>query len=80
MLDVPLAFADARTLQPSTDLVQSRLMYPSEGEGAQPEGETLNVKWNPAHRWYYLSEMGPDEGEPSCPSIFPSLRTPRGKY
>ncbi|BGP23184.1 7alpha-cephem-methoxylase P8 chain related protein [Rhodotorula toruloides] len=61
VLDVPLAICDARTLNSDTDLVQSRLVYPREGEGAQPEGETLMVKWNQGHRWYYLSEMGPDE-------------------
>ncbi|GAA6045680.1 7alpha-cephem-methoxylase P8 chain related protein [Rhodotorula toruloides] len=61
VLDIPLAIADARTLSPSTDLVQSRLIYPQEGEGAQPEGETLSVKWGEGLRWYYLSEMGADE-------------------
>ncbi|KAL7340065.1 hypothetical protein BJY59DRAFT_697104 [Rhodotorula toruloides] len=61
VLDIPLAVCDARTLSPSNDLVQSRLLYPSEGEGAQPEGETLNVKWAEGLRWYYLSEMGADE-------------------
>lgn len=60
--DMPLAFADARTLDTDKDLVRARLLYPTEGEFAQPEGETLTVKYNPAHKWYYLSEMGPDEG------------------
>ncbi|GAA5901161.1 hypothetical protein JCM8208_002292 [Rhodotorula glutinis] len=59
--DMPLAFADARTLDTDKDLVRARLLYPTEGEFAQPEGETLTVKYNAAHKWYYLSEMGPDE-------------------
>ncbi|BGP46471.1 hypothetical protein JCM10450v2_002316 [Rhodotorula kratochvilovae] len=61
VLDVPLAVADARTLDPERDLVRSRLLYPAEGPGAQPEGETLQVKYSDKLRWYYLSEMGPDE-------------------
>ncbi|TNY20840.1 hypothetical protein DMC30DRAFT_351604 [Rhodotorula diobovata] len=59
--DMPLAFADARTLDTENDLVRARLLYPTEGEFAQPEGETLTVKHNPAHRWFYLSEMSADE-------------------
>ncbi|GJN87168.1 hypothetical protein Rhopal_000113-T1 [Rhodotorula paludigena] len=61
VLDVPLAVADARTLDHDRDLVKSRLVYPSEGEGAQPEGETLQVTYSERHKWYYLSEMEPDE-------------------
>ncbi|BGP14447.1 hypothetical protein JCM10213_004569 [Rhodosporidiobolus nylandii] len=61
VLDTPLAVADARTLSPAEDLVPSRLVYPTEGENAQPEGETLQVKFSERHRWYYLSEMQPDE-------------------
>ncbi|GAA6000152.1 hypothetical protein JCM10207_007880 [Rhodosporidiobolus poonsookiae] len=61
VLDTPLAVADARTLSHENDLVPSRLLYPSEGNGAQPEGETLQVKFSERHRWYYLSEMDPQE-------------------
>lgn len=56
VLDAPLAFADARTLQ-STDLVHARLLYGPD----QPEGETVQVAFNPDHTWYYLSEMERDE-------------------
>lgn len=58
VLDVPLAFADARTLQ-KEQLVKSRLIY----KPPTPEGETLSVEYSDEHRWYYLSEMQPDEGE-----------------
>ncbi|GAA5899806.1 hypothetical protein JCM5296_004225 [Sporobolomyces johnsonii] len=61
VLDTPLAVADARTLVPDEDLVSSRLVYPSEGPDAQPEGETFQIKWSERHKWYYLSEMQPDE-------------------
>ncbi|GAA5907383.1 hypothetical protein JCM6882_002822 [Rhodosporidiobolus microsporus] len=61
VLDTPLAVADARTLSPSADLTSSRLVYPEEGPHKQPEGETLQVGWAERHRWYYLSEMQPDE-------------------
>lgn len=60
VLDVPLAFADARTLKKS-QLVKSRLIY----EPPQPEGETLQVQYSDEHRWYYLSEMQPNEGKVS---------------
>ncbi|GAA5855849.1 hypothetical protein JCM8547_000384 [Rhodosporidiobolus lusitaniae] len=60
--DTPLAVADARTLSHSEDLTPSRLVYPLEGEkGYQPEGETLQVKFSDRHKWYYLSEMQPNE-------------------
>ncbi|GAA6037293.1 hypothetical protein JCM8097_008667 [Rhodosporidiobolus ruineniae] len=59
--DTPLAVADARTLSPSEDLTPSRLVYPSKGPYAQPEGETLQVGFSDRHQWYYLSEMQPDE-------------------
>ncbi|GAA5821449.1 hypothetical protein JCM11251_004628 [Rhodosporidiobolus azoricus] len=61
VLDTPLAVADARTLSHTEDLSSSRLLYPSEGPHAQPEGETLQVGFGERHRWYYLSEMQPDE-------------------
>ncbi|SCV71544.1 BQ2448_3132 [Microbotryum intermedium] len=54
--DMPLAYADARTLS-RDDLVKSRLLY----KPPTPEGETYQVQLNPNHRFYYLSEMQPDE-------------------
>lgn len=73
--DMPLAFADARTLDTENDLVRARLLYPTEGEFAQPEGETLTVKHNPAHRWFYLSEMSADEGALCRPPYVSAART-----
>ena len=70
---MPLAFADARTLDTDKDLVRARLLYPTEGEYAQPEGETLTVKHSPNHKWYYLSEMRPDEGASASFSLSLSL-------
>ncbi|GAA5925142.1 hypothetical protein JCM1841_005797 [Sporobolomyces salmonicolor] len=61
VLDTPLAVADARTLVPDEDLVPSRLVYPTEGPDAQPEGETFQIKRSERHKWFYLSEMQPDE-------------------
>ena len=52
--DAPLAVCDARSVAPS-DLVPSDLVYPHR------TGETYSVTYNPAHRWFYLSDMGPDE-------------------
>lgn len=52
--DAPLAVCDARTVAPS-DLVGSDLVYPDR------VGETYAVTFNPAHRWYYVPDMQPDE-------------------
>lgn len=52
--DSPLAMADARTVSPE-DLVASDLVY------RDRVGETYSVRFNPAHRWYYVPEMQPDE-------------------
>jgi len=52
--DAPLAFADAASVAPD-DLVPSDLVYQNR------VGETYGVKYNPAHRWFYVPEMQPDE-------------------
>ena len=52
--DAPLAVCDARSVAPS-DLVPSDLVY------RERTGETYAVTYNPAHRWYYVPEMQPDE-------------------
>jgi hypothetical protein len=54
LIDSPLAVADARSIEPS-DLVPSDLIYPHRA------GETYSVKFHPAHRWYYVSNMEADE-------------------
>ena len=54
LLDAPLAMADGRTVDPR-ELVASDLIYPNR------KGEVYTVKYNPAHRWYYVPRMTADE-------------------
>jgi hypothetical protein len=52
--DSPLAVCDATSIS-AEDLVPSDLVYPHR------VGETYSVTYNPAHRWYYVPRMQPDE-------------------
>lgn len=52
--DWPLAFADARSVDPA-DLLASDLIFPHR------RGEIYNVAPNPGQRWYYVSDLAPDE-------------------
>jgi hypothetical protein len=52
--DAPLAVCDARSVA-SADLVGSDLVY------RDRVGETYAVRFNPAHRWYYVPDMKRDE-------------------
>lgn len=52
--DSPLALCDAQSFT-DADLIASDLVYP------HLRGETSGVAYSPAHRWYYFSEMQPDE-------------------
>jgi hypothetical protein len=52
--DAPLAVCDAGSVAMG-DLMPSDLIY------RDRIGETYSVTWNPAHRWFYLSAMTPDE-------------------
>ena len=52
--DMPLAVCDTTTVAPA-DLVASDLIYPDR------RGETYQVRFNPAHRWYWLPEMTTEE-------------------
>jgi len=54
VLDSPLALCDARSFT-DDDLIASDLIYP------HVRGETSSVEYKPGHRWYYFSEMQPDE-------------------
>jgi hypothetical protein len=54
VLDSPLALCDAQTFT-DDDLIASDLVY------VHVRGETSRVEYNPAHRWYYFSEMRTDE-------------------
>ncbi len=52
--DQPLTVCDASTVAPH-ELVPTDLVYRNR------VGETYSVTYSPAHRWYYLPEMTPDE-------------------
>jgi len=52
--DAPLALCDARSVA-TEDLVASDLLYKDR------TGETYNVRYNPAHRWFYAPRMTRDE-------------------
>jgi hypothetical protein len=52
--DAPLAMCDATTVAPG-DLVPSDLVYKDR------VGETYGVTYNPAHHWFYVPDMQPDE-------------------
>jgi hypothetical protein len=50
----PLAFCDARSIEPA-DLLASDLVYPDW------TGETYSFAYNPKHRWYYVPNQRVDE-------------------
>lgn len=50
----PLAIADARSLAPA-DLIAAERRYPHR------VGEIYQMRYNPAHRWFYFPEMRRDE-------------------
>jgi hypothetical protein len=52
--DAPLAVCDATSVA-FADFVPSDLVY------RDRIGETYRVRYNPAHRWFYVPEMGADE-------------------
>ncbi len=54
LYDAPLAVCDANSTQPH-DLVAADLMY------RDRVGETYAMKYNPSHRWLYVSAMLPNE-------------------
>ncbi|KAI0074573.1 hypothetical protein K474DRAFT_1773922 [Panus rudis PR-1116 ss-1] len=51
----PLAVSDWRHLDTDHDLVPVRFIYPDR------TGGIYNVKFNPDHKWHYLSSQAPDE-------------------
>lgn len=53
----PLAVADAHSV-PESDLVPTGLIYT---KPKPRKGETLQVRYNDAHRWYYKSGLTPEE-------------------
>jgi hypothetical protein len=50
----PLTVAEAHTVG-EEDLIPVGLIYPNR------KGETLTVRYNPAHRWYYKNGLTPEE-------------------
>ena len=53
--DTPLAFVDASSVGTRDLLAAAALLYPDR------KGEIYYVRFNVAHRWWYLSDMQPDE-------------------
>jgi hypothetical protein len=54
VVDTPLAFADARTVD-KADWIATDLKYPDR------TGEVYRVAFNPQHRWFYVPNLRPDE-------------------
>jgi hypothetical protein len=55
VMESPFAICDAQSISFDDDFVASALIYPHR------RGETLAVKFNPRHRWYYFPQMPSDE-------------------
>lgn len=51
----PLGVVDFRTVDMDRDLSPVRVIH------AHREGGSYHVKYNPRHKWYYLSDQTPDE-------------------
>jgi hypothetical protein len=62
VLDNPLTVCDAGSVS-SEDLVATEIHHFGEGDLTVPRhsGQIQSVRYNPAHRWYYVSQMRPDE-------------------
>lgn len=57
--DVPLALCDARTVA-AADLIAADANFDRQGQ-VEWSFEALLLRYNPAHRWYFFSDMTPDE-------------------
>lgn len=57
MHDWPLAVCEFNSLDVVNDLVPTTLKYPP----PLPHGETYSVTHSPTHRWWFWSEMTPDD-------------------
>jgi hypothetical protein len=62
VVDNPLAVCDARSVA-REDLVATDIHHFGEDDLAVPRhhGQIYSVRYNPAHRWFYASDMQPDE-------------------
>jgi hypothetical protein len=60
--DVPLALCDARSVV-ARDLVPTNIHHFGENDLGTPRhtGQIYSVRHNPAHCWFYVSEMRPEE-------------------
>jgi len=53
----PLALCDYQSIDPAAELVPTRLAFPE----WLKDRENYSLKYSPAHRWYFWSEMSPEE-------------------
>jgi len=62
VLDNPLAVCEAHSVSPE-DLVPTDILHFGEDNLAVPRhsGQIYSVRHSPGHRWFYVSEMQPDE-------------------
>jgi hypothetical protein len=62
VLDNPLTVCDARSVSPE-DLVATEIHHFGENDLTVPRhsGQIQSVRYNPEHRWFYVSEMRPEE-------------------
>ena len=67
----PLGMIDARTVAPQ-DLIAAERRYPSR------VGETYQVKFNPAHAWYYFPMLRRDEA--IIFKVYDSLNDGRARF
>jgi hypothetical protein len=60
--DNPLAVCDARSVA-ADDFVATDILHFGEDDLEQPRhrGEIYSVRYNPGHRWFYVSQMQPNE-------------------
>lgn len=60
--DKPLAMCDARSAA-SADFIETDIEHFGEGDMTRPchTGQIYSLRYNPDHRWYYLSGMQPHE-------------------
>ena len=71
VLDVPLAVCDARSIE-HDDFIATDLKYEDRS------GEIYSLRHNAAHRWFYISQMQPNEV--MLLKCFDSVRDGRARY
>jgi hypothetical protein len=60
--DVPLTICEAASTSPA-DFVETHIEHYGEEDLSRPRhvGQIFSVRWNPSHRWFYVSDMRADE-------------------